>query len=126
MKTVLGLALFCLGLNVSAAETSYKVSFDIQQAGKTISKPSVVTKVNEPITLTQEKDNNSITVIVTPTETELKVKASVVSKNNSKDEVIVNKTFAAQNNSTETFTVKNAQGIEYTFKMVAEKNKVTK
>ena len=126
MKKIMVLMIFCLGLNLFAAETTFKVNFDILQAGKSIAKANVLTKVNEPTTLVQEKNGSSITLVVTPSESELNVKGSVFSKSNSKDNVSINKTFTTQNNSTEIFNLKSAEGIEYTFKIVTEKNKTTK
>jgi hypothetical protein len=120
------LTIFCLGLNLFAAETTFKVNFDILKAGKSIAKANVLTKINEPATLVQEKDGSSITLVVTPSESQLNVKGSVFSKSNSKDNVSIDKIFTTQNNSTEIFNLKSAEGIEYTFKIVTEKNKATK
>ena len=82
MKKIVSVLVLGLGLNVFAAETAYKVSFDILQAGKSIAKANVLTKINEPATLVQEKDGSSITLVVTPSESELSVKGSVFSKSN--------------------------------------------
>ncbi len=126
MKKIVSVLVLGLGLNVFATETTFKVNFDILQAGKSIAKANVLTKINEPATLVQEKDGSSITLVVTPSESELSVKGSVFSKSNSKDNVSIDKTFTTQNSSTEIFNLKSAEGIEYTFIIVTEKNKIKK
>lgn len=129
MKNLISLFVVSIFSVTAWAEMGHKMSFEILENNETMVKMEMKTQDTKMMTMTNNRREDAVEIEATPTfltKSQVKIKVKVsITKADSKNPLIQEKTITAQNKKTSTFSFLNSDGdTEYTIKVTPEKIKL--